>query len=263
MAPISESLIATRFPPLGGALRVLRVAGTALLDVLYPSHCMACPEAVQGQRGLCPRCWSKLRLIERPFCERLGVPFDQDLGPGLLSPAAIAHPPVFGRARAVTCFEDGPARTLIHHLKYGDRPDYAGTLGHWMARAGCEIVHTADVIVPIPLHRRRLWWRRYNQAALLAQAVARRANKPVSLQALERVKPTRSQVGMTRAERAANIQGAFRLSRDGLALRGARVLLIDDVLTTGATANAAARVLLRGGVAGVDLLVFAQVVTMA
>ena len=240
-----------------------KTAVTAFLDVLYPPHCMACREGVQGQRGLCPVCWSRLRFIERPYCERLGVPFDQDLGPGLLSPAAIAHPPAFGRARAVARFEDGPARTLIHHLKYGDRPDYARTLGLWMARAGSDIVAEADVIVPIPLHRRRLWSRRYNQAALLAQAVGASARKPVCLQGLERVKPTRSQVGMTRVERATNIQGAFRLAPEGQRLRGSRVLLIDDVLTTGATANAASRVLLKGGAAAVDLLVFAQVVTSA
>jgi ComF family protein len=203
-----------------------------------------------------------MRLIERPYCERLGTPFAQDLGPGLLSPEAIAHPPVFQRARAVASF-DGAARDLIHLMKYNDRPEFAQVLGPWMARAGQELLADADVLVPVPLHRRRLWRRRFNQAALLACSVGKSSRKRVALTALERVKATQSQVGMTRAERAANIQGAFRLSESGQALRGARVLLVDDVMTTGATANAASRVLLRGGAAGVDLLVFAQVVTRA
>ena len=242
--------------------QTLRSAGTTLLDVLYPPHCMACRTAIQGPRGLCAACWASLRLIERPYCERLGVPFPRDLGPGLLSLDAIAHPPVYRRARAVACFDDGPVRSLIHNLKYGDRPDYARVLGRWMARAGHELLAGADVIVPVPLHRRRLWARRYNQAALLAQAIGRTAGRRVELQAIQRVKATVSQVGMTRSARAANIQGAFRLSSHA-SVRGAQIVLVDDVLTTGATANAAARVLLRGGAASVDLLVFAQVVTSA
>lgn len=236
-------------------------AGAAMLDVLYPPHCMACRSAVHGPRGLCASCWAGMRLIERPYCERLGTPFGQDLGTGLLSPDAIARPPAYGRARAVACFDDGPVRTLIHQLKYGDRPDYARTLGQWMARAGHELLAEADVLVPVPLHPRRLWQRRYNQAALLAQAIGRAANKRVELLTLQRVKATKSQVGMTRNERASNVQGAFQLSQMGRGVRGARVLIVDDVLTTGATANAASRVLLRGGAVSVDLLVFAQVVT--
>lgn len=234
--------------------------GAVVLDTLYPPHCLACRSAVHGPRGLCATCWAGMRLIERPYCERLGTPFGQDLGTGLLSPDAIARPPAYGRARAVACFDDGPVRTLVHQLKYGDRPDYARPLGTWMARAGHDLIAEADVLVPVPLHPRRLWQRRYNQAALLAQAIGKAANKRVELQALQRVKPTKSQVGMTRSERATNIQGAFRVSQSA-SLRDCRVLLVDDVLTTGATANAASRVLLRGGAASVDLLVFAQVVT--
>ena len=134
-------------------------------------------------------------------------------------------------------------------------------LGRWMARAGQELLGDAEVLVPVPLHPHRLWKRRFNQAALLARVTGRLAGRAVRLNALERIKATRSQVGMTRAERAANIQGAFRITESGQSLRGMRVLLIDDVLTTGATANAAARVLMRAGVASVDVLVFAQVVT--
>ena len=170
---------------------------------------MACRSAVEGSRGLCADCWAGMHFIERPFCERLGTPFAQDLGVGLLSPEALANPPVYGRARAVARFDDGPARSLIHHLKYGDRPDYARVLGTWMARVGGELLADADVIVPIPLHPRRLWQRRYNQAALLSQSIGRSGDKRVDFGTLSRVKATRSQVGMSRSERGRQRPGCL------------------------------------------------------
>ncbi len=242
-------------------LRALVAAlGGAALDALFPPTCMACRAATGEHGALCPACWRAMRFIERPFCERLGTPFEQDLGEGLLSPQAMADPPVFRRARAVARFEDGPARRLVHRLKYSDRGDLARPLGAWMARAGAELLAEADVIVPVPLHPLRLWRRRFNQAAALAQAIAAASGKSFEPRWLERVKPTRSQVGLTRDQRAQNVQGAFRAA-EGAPLRGLRVVLVDDVLTSGATANAAARALLRGGAGEVDLIVFARVVT--
>ncbi|THD42910.1 MAG: ComF family protein [Bradyrhizobium sp.] len=236
--------------------------GQTALDALFPPTCLACRAATGQQGALCPVCWRGMRFIERPFCERLGTPFAQDLGEGLLSPQAIADPPVFRRARAVARFEDGPARRLAHRLKYSDRGDLARPLGAWMARAGAELLADADAIVPVPLHPLRLWRRRFNQAAALAAAIAAKSGKRFEPRWLERVKPTRSQVGLTREQRAQNVQGAFRAAPDA-PLRGLRVVLVDDVLTSGATANAASRALLRGGAAEVDLLVFARVVTEA
>ena len=245
----------------GARLRDIAVALTrAALDALYPPTCLACRAATSAHGALCPACWRATRLIERPFCDRLGTPFEQDLGDGLLSPQAIADPPVFRRARAVARFEDGPARRLVHRLKYSDRCDLAQPLGKWMARAGADVLAEADAIVPVPLHPLRLWKRRFNQAAALAQAVAAASGKRFEPRWLMRVKPTRSQVGLTREQRAANMQGAFRTS-PGAPLRGLRIVLVDDVLTSGATANAASRALLRGGAADVDLVVFARVVT--
>ena len=204
-----------------------------------------------------------MRFIERPYCERLGTPFEADLEtPGLLSPDAIAHPPVFSRARAVARFEDGPARQLVHRLKYGDRLELAGTMGAWMARAGAEVLEEADVLVPVPLHRRRLAARRFNQSALLVRAISRRCGVPMALDALARGKPTASQVGLSRTQRQLNLQGAFSVPLEHRGdVAGRAVVLIDDVLTSGATANAASRVLLRGGARRVDVLVFARVVS--
>jgi ComF family protein len=229
------------------------------VDVALPRLCPACRELVEGE-GLCAACWSKLAFIAPPYCERLGIPFPFDGGPGLLSMEALADPPAYGRARAAVRYDD-VARQLVHALKYGDRLDLAPTMGRWMARAGRELIATADAVVPVPLHWRRQWARRFNQSALLAEAIAKAGARPVAHTALKRVKPTPQQVGLDKAARALNVQGAFRVAPDGKAeVAGRKLLLVDDVLTSGATVDACARALLRAGAANVDVLVFARVV---
>jgi len=179
----------------------------------------------------------------------------------LHSPAAIAQPPAFNRARAVAIY-DGAARDLVHRLKYNDRTELAEALGRMMLRPGAELLAEADLIIPVPLHRFRLWQRRFNQAAALAQVISRHTGLACDMHLLKRVKSTRSQVGLTRAQRRDNLQGAFRISAAGrMRLEGHRVLVIDDVVTTGSTVDAVARALLRGGAKTVDVLSFARVVT--
>ena len=247
------------------AVGVARKIGAAVLDLVFPQVCIGCRKATAVHEALCPRCWSAMRFIERPYCERLGTPFEQDLRqPGLLSPAAIADPPVFARARAAARFEDGPARLIVHRLKYYDRLELARPVGRWMARAGADLIAEAGLLVPMPLHRLRLAHRRFNQAALLAQVLSEETGIPVATQALVRVKPTPPQVGLSRAQRADNVQGAFRVPDERRPqVTGLRVLLVDDVMTSGASANAAARTLLRAGASNVDVLVFARVVAGA
>ncbi len=238
----------------------LRMPFRMMLDVGLPPLCPSCRDPVGDGTGLCAPCWSKLSPIERPFCERLGIPFTYDPGPGILSMQAIADPPAYTRARAAVRYDE-IARTMVHALKYGDRLDLAPVMARWMARAGTEVLEDAEVVVPVPLHWKRMWARRFNQSAALAKLVAGPLGIPVSHTALKRVKATPQQVGLSKSERAANVQGAFRIepaNRSEIARR--HVVLVDDVLTSGATVDACARVLLRGGARQVDVLVFARVV---
>jgi ComF family protein len=246
----------SRFTRLAAPFRA--VFGAAL-DVALPPLCPACRELV-GDNGLCASCWSRLSLIAPPYCERLGIPFAYDPGPGVLSMQAIADPPAYHRARAAVRYDE-IARTLVHSLKYGDRLDLAPTAGRWMARAGRDLLQDADALVPVPLHWRRLWARRFNQSAMLAKAISEVSGVPVAENALKRVKATAQQVGLSQAERASNVQGAFRVPPEGRAeVKGRNLVLIDDVLTSGATADSCARSLLRAGAQRVDVVVFARVV---
>jgi ComF family protein len=205
-------------------------------------------------------CWAKLSFIAPPFCPRLGIPFVYDPGPELLSMQAIAAPPAYQRARAAVRYDD-VARTLVHALKYQDRTDLAPAMGRWMARAGRELLSQADALVPVPLHWQRGWSRRYNQSGALARVIQRQSGVPVAGGALKRVRPTQQQIGLSRSERETNVQGAFKVAADRNAeIQGRRIVLIDDVLTSGATVDGCARALLRAKAAQVDVLVFARVV---
>lgn len=258
-----DDVTASRTGFVGPILRLWRDSLRAALDLVYPPSCLCCRAATASHDALCPKCWSGIGFIEKPYCDRLGTPFAYDLGiAGLLSPEAMAHPPVYTRARAVARFEDGPARQLVHRLKFHDRVEIADPMGAWMARAGEEILAGADCLVPVPLHRRRLIWRQFNQALALAAAVGKACGKKVEPFFLDRIKRTKPQIGLSRAQRADNVQGAFAVPEAAKPfVEGQAIVLIDDVLTTGATINAAARALLRAGAARVDVLVFARVVT--
>src|ERR1700732_3843274 len=181
------------------AAEAARTVWRTALDLALPPLCAACREPVDG-KGLCPACWSKLSFITRPYCERLGIPFVYDPGPGILSMEAIADPPAYRRARAAVRFDE-ISRVLVHALKYGDRLDLAPMMGRWISHAGRELLAEADALVPVPLHWRRLWARRFNQSAMLAAAIAAESKVPVASIALKRVKPTAQQAGRSRAGR--------------------------------------------------------------
>jgi ComF family protein len=242
-----------------GVIHTLALTARAALDVALPTLCVACHEPVAGE-GVCAQCWSQLSFIEPPYCERLGIPFVYDPGPGLLSMQAIADLPSYHRARAAVHYDD-VARTLVHALKFHDRVDLAPAMGRWMARAGKPLLADADLLVPVPLHWKRGFGRRYNQSGALARQIGKLAQVRVATNALRRIRPTAHQIGLSRAERASNVQGAFKvLPGNAAEVQGRRIVLVDDVLTSGATVDACARALLRAKAASVDVLVFARVV---
>jgi len=241
--------------------RALRGTLRFALDLALPPLCPSCREPLGDGVGLCASCWSKLSFIEPPYCARLGIPFLYDPGPGLLSMEAIANPPAYDRARAAVRYDD-VARALVVSYKYSDRMDLAPLMGRWMVRAGGELLADADALIPVPLHWRRLWARRFNQSAALAGVIAQSSGVPVLHTALKRVRATPQQVGLSKAERADNVQGAFRVPAEEKAnVAGRRLVLVDDVLTSGATLDTCARALLRAGAAHVDALIFARVVS--
>jgi ComF family protein len=236
----------------------LRGLMAAAVDAVYPPVCTGCGRMVGQHRGVCPDCWATLRLIERPYCEVLGVPFSHDLGAGILSADAIANPPVFERLRSVA-IHDGIAKSLVHGLKYRDRTDLAVMMAQWMVRASDGSVEVCDAIVPVPLHAFRLWARKFNQSAELARAIARISARPYLPNALTRIKRTAQQVGLGATAREDNVRGAFAVTEAGrAALFGKRVVLVDEVYTTGATVSAATRALKKAGAQDVTVLTFAR-----
>lgn len=238
--------------------RTIAAASAALLDALLPPRCLCCGTAVDRQGGLCPGCWTGLRFIAPPFCARCGLPFEYEAQDGNVCGACLAEPPAFARARAVLVYDDG-SRPLVLGFKHGDRIHAADAYGGWLARAGKELLADADLLAPVPLHRGRLFRRRYNQAALLAQALSRHCGVPAIPDLLVRPRATPTQGGLNRKDRHANVKGAFRL-RAGPPVTGKRVVVVDDVLTTGATLAECARVLLKAGAARVDVVTLARVV---
>jgi ComF family protein len=239
-----------------GALR--RVAGD-IADLVMPPLCLSCHAPLTSHHALCASCWANIDFIRAPLCNRLGLPMPFDTGGTMVSAAATADPPEYDRARAVARF-DRVMRDLVHDLKFRDRHDARRLFGRWLVEAGAELLAGADAIVPVPLTRWRLLGRRFNQAAILAEEISRLTDTPAEPQALVRTRRTQPQVGLTRVQRRKNVAGAFAVASSHAAkISGARIVLVDDVITTGATARACARALKRAGAAGIDVLALAMV----
>ncbi|WP_430397720.1 double zinc ribbon domain-containing protein [Ferrovibrio sp.] len=239
--------------------RGLRQLGRWALDALLPPRCMLCGALVDEPGRLCAGCWPSLDFIAEPLCPCCGTPFSIPVPAGMLCGACLAKPPRFRRARAALVYGRG-GRDLVLRFKRADRTDLALGLAGLMRQAGSVLLREADLILPVPLHRGRLWRRRYNQSALLAQALGRLSDKRALVDALERVKPTPSLGGLNRRQRREALAGAIRVAPQRRAsLAGKTVLLVDDVYTTGATVSACIRALRGAGVAAVDVLTLTRV----
>jgi ComF family protein len=235
--------------------------GRAALDLLYPPLCIGCRTQVAAPGLFCAACWADIAFLDGAACRRCGLPFEIDPGGETDCAACLAEPPAFDRARAVMRYDE-KSRAPILAFKHADRLDLAPGFAGWLARAGRGLVDECDLIVPVPLHATRLWRRRYNQAAELARGLAKISNRPFDAMTLQRTRPTPSQGAMPSAKaRRRNMRGAFEVpGHHRGAIEGRAILLIDDVLTTGATVDACALALKRAGASKVHALALARVV---
>jgi ComF family protein len=243
------------------ALGLARQGLASALNLVFPPLCVSCRGRVAEAHSLCANCWSRISFIEGSICACCGTPFEVDPGEETICGACHARPRNFDRARALLRYDDA-SKPLILAFKHGDRLDHARAFARWLERTGRALVNDADVLVPVPLHRWRLWRRRYNQAAILAERLAQACGRPHDPLALERKRPTKSQGEMPSAKaRRRNVLGAFQVPKAKIAdVKGRNVLIIDDVFTTGATLDACARALKRAGARRVDALALARVV---
>lgn len=228
-----------------------------VLDLLFPPLCIGCRASV-GEAGFCADCWSGITFLDGPGCACCGIPFPVALEGENLCAACLASPPAFDSARAIMAYDD-KSRGAILALKHADRLDLVPGFARWLGRTGRTTLAQCDLVVPVPLHRVRLWRRRYNQAAELGRALAREW-RLVFDPVLVRSRATPSQGAMASAKaRRRNVQRAFQVP-DAARVAGKTVLLLDDVMTTGATVEACARALKRASAARVHVLVLARVV---
>lgn len=235
-----------------------RAAGIGL-DLLLPPLCLACRAPVARQGGLCAGCWGAIHFLAAPSCQRCGEPFAEAVASGAICGVCAQEPPPYDRARAVFRYDEH-SKGLVLSFKHADRPGLARYFAPWMARAAGELLTGADLLAPVPLHRWRLLHRRYNQAALLAQGLARRSGVRCIPDLLRRTRHTPSQRALGREARERNLKGAIELAKTAALVAGKSVLLVDDVLTTGATLGECVRVLRAAGASRVDVVTLARVV---
>lgn len=232
-----------------------------MLNMLLPPQCLTCDAPVDAPGRFCAACFGRVHFITAPFCVRCATPFAHasEGGPDRVCGNCAENRPPWRQARAALRYDEHSRRVVLP-LKYNDRTELAASLAAMMVRAGADLLVGAAVLVPVPLHPSRLRGRRYNQAGLIAREIGRRSRVPTALDALVRLRATDSLGELSAERRAAMVAGAFALRRGrGQRIKGLNVVLIDDVLTSGATASACTRALLAGGAARVDVLVAARV----
>lgn len=228
------------------------------LDIIFPPQCLVCRARVTAHGTLCTGCWGEIKFIAAPYCACCGLPFEFSLGEEALCGECIKERPPFSRARTAFCYDEHSSK-LVTALKFSDQLHLAAIYGKWLDKAGKELILSSDVIVPVPLHWRRFIRRRYNQSALLAQALAKQTGLTVLEDGLTRRKHTTPQTGLSREQRQKNLRGAFVIHNHHKdTIKGKSVLLVDDVMTTGSTIHQCSKTLLKGGAASVNVLTLAR-----
>ena len=240
------------------ALPRVKYLAQRAINTIFPPRCFLCIEMIGEAGHICMDCWQDLRFITAPQCHCCGHPFEYELPGEALCGACIQDEPPYDMARAVLCYDDA-SRKLVTRFKFGDMLHPAKTLASWMARAGKECLQDADYIIPVPLHHIRLVRRRYNQAAILAAAISKQSGVPLLVDAMTRTRHTTPQSGLSRRQRKINVRGAFNINPRQLnLLKNKRILLVDDVMTTGATLEACTKALKKAGAAEVRVLTLAR-----
>jgi ComF family protein len=231
------------------------------VDIIFPAQCLACPTIVTVKGNLCHHCWDNIAFISSPQCEKCGMPFELENSSGMLCGNCIGeNGPRYDKARAVIQYDES-SRNLITNFKYSDKTHSCKHFAAWMVRVGQEFIENADIIAPVPLHRIRLFTRRYNQSALLAKSISQQCGVPAHNRLLIRTKNTPPQASLTFKQRTINVRNAFKVnSTYANKITGKNIILVDDVITTGSTINACVRALKKSGAGEVYVLTLAMTV---
>ena len=226
-------------------LNFLKKVWTSFLDFLFPPLCLGCSSHVRSWGEFCPECWASTVFIVHPFCDRCGVPFDIEVDERTLCVSCLTHPKAFSKVRSCFLYND-ISKKIVLSLKNHDKTQLAPYMAKFMEQSGKDLIQNADIVTIVPLHWRRLFKRKFNQAALILRYIKTPGIKIYDL--LQRTKNTKYQGSLHKDERAKNVKKSFAFTDEYKnAIRGKTVLIIDDVITTGSTLHECAKILIKSG----------------